>query len=150
MQETKRDELRRMVTEFDGTVSVIEMHPKWFTDLLTSVGIADPYLRAKPGGAGHQFMGVDIFETTEVETYRLKGMLNATGAQRTDNNVVRHEYRQLNDVEKTQIGEVKDRAADFILFLQETALYQSGNRDMQLAVDHIEDAAMRAVRAITK
>ena len=77
-------------------------------------------------------------------------VVSSTGDDRTVNNVARHEYRALSDEEEAMVGEIKDRAADFITLLQGTPEFQQGDRDMQLAIDHIEDASMPAVRAITK
>jgi len=75
--------------------------------------------------------------------------IDSTSDDRIANNVVSHEYRVLSEGEKLHMKRVKDMAADFIRYLDEmTPLGRS--RDIELAVEHIEDATMRAVRHITR
>lgn len=80
--------------------------------------------------------------------------IDAAGNDRTANNAVRHQYRQLTEAEKAQMVEVKDLAAAFIAKCHEIDGTLEGDpiesRDLALAVDHAQDAAMRAVRHITK
>ena len=79
----------------------------------------------------------------------------STDDQRTANNAVRHQYRVLSDAEKQLMTEVKDMGAAFIAKMHEiggTVVEEErlASRDLSLAVTHIEDAVMRAVRHITK
>lgn len=142
----KRTELINAVSAHDY-VDFIDVNPKWFRDLLTSVGIADPYLRSKPGGEGYQFMGIDIVETTRVERFQLVTPPVMPPQQITPKSTG---SRLLGDLEREQLGEINDRVSDLIVFLQQTQAGQRRDRDMQLAIEHVESAAMRAVRAISK
>ena len=77
----------------------------------------------------------------------------STDDKRTENNVVRHEYRLLSREEKADIKILKDMASDFIMTcreLQTNAKEQSRKREFSLAITHMEDAVMRAVRGITE
>lgn len=81
--------------------------------------------------------------------------VESTSDDRTANNAVRHTYRVLNDQEKAQMQRIKDMGAAFI---RECEAMGGGyvnheaqsHRDLSLAVQHAEDAVMRAVRHITK
>lgn len=73
---------------------------------------------------------------------------------RTANNAVRHQYRTLSDEEKAGMQEVKDMGAAFIAKLHalggtDPTGDRMGSRDLALAMTHMEDAVMRAVRHIT-
>lgn len=62
------------------------------------------------------------------------------------NNVMRHEYRVLNDLEKTQMQSIKDYGLAF-----HTSLGTIGeSRELSLAKTKIEEAVMWAVKHITK
>lgn len=65
---------------------------------------------------------------------------------RTVNNVVRHEYRVLNEDEKRAMKEVKDRGLDFLSTLD---LLCKPGRETALARTKIEEAVMWAVKGIT-
>lgn len=80
--------------------------------------------------------------------------IDSTSDERTTNNSVRHQYRTLSDAEKAQMQNIKDIGAKFI---RECEAIGGGcvnheaqaHRDLSLAVQHAEDAVMRAVRHIT-
>ena len=74
--------------------------------------------------------------------------VDSTSDDRTANNAVRHQYRVLTDDEKAHMQAIKDRGAEFIQYLDEITPI-GRTRDIQLAIDHIEDGVMRAVRHIT-
>lgn len=65
---------------------------------------------------------------------------------RTANNAVRHTYRALNEDEKLQVMELKDLAAAFITKCNEIG----GSRELSLAITKAEEAAMWAVKHVTK
>jgi len=71
---------------------------------------------------------------------------DSTSDERTDNDVMRHEYRVLTPQDKIRIGAVKDFGLDF-----HNLLSQIGeSREMSLAKTKIEEAVMWAVKHITK
>lgn len=87
----------------------------------------------------------------------------STSDQRVVNNVMRHNYKVLDQQGKDQMQAVKDKGFEFIRLLHEiggtvqtfdtapsdTFVHQ-GSRELALAQTHIEDAVMRAVRHITQ
>lgn len=82
-------------------------------------------------------------------------MIESQNDDRIKNNGARHQYRQLSDQEKQDMVKIKDMGADFILKLHEIGKTdpssdRQASRDLSLAMTHIEDAVMRAVRHITK
>lgn len=149
MTKSKRDELIDVMT---GKINAIriDMNPAWFNAMRANTPISDPYLRSRQDGE-FEFMGVLIHQTVTVETYEVKEMVSATSDDRVVNNVARHEYRVLTDDEKELVGEIKDRCAELIQLLEHNMQLMSRDlRSHQLAIEHIEDASMRAVRAVTK
>lgn len=72
--------------------------------------------------------------------------IDSAGDQRVTNNVMRHEYRKLTEVEKAAMKTVKDKGLLFVEFLDE--LGQS--RELSLAKTRIEEAVMWATKHITK
>ena len=80
--------------------------------------------------------------------------VDSASADRTVNNVVRHQYRVLSEAEKAQMTRVKDAGAAFIALLHEIGGTapdgpNQASRDLALAQTHAEDAVMRAVRHIS-
>lgn len=76
---------------------------------------------------------------------------SSTGDERTKNNVMRHEYRVLSDLEKAQMKEIKDAGLSFLQQLDEIAAFGSGgSRELSLAKTKIEEAVMWAVKHITR
>ena len=73
-------------------------------------------------------------------------MSKYTKDERTTNNVMRHEYKQLSDVEKDQMLKVKDMGLDFFEYLTSVG----DSRELSLAKTKIEEAVMWAVKHITK
>lgn len=78
-------------------------------------------------------------------------MIASTSDARTANNAVRHQYRVLNDVEKSNMQEIKDLGAALIAKINNLADHAAYTNiyDLTLARTHAEDAVMRAVRFIT-
>lgn len=72
--------------------------------------------------------------------------VSSVSDERTVNNVVRHEYRVLTDVEKAQVQTVKDIIRDFIT----TCSSFASSREISLAITKAEEAAMWAVKGLTK
>lgn len=73
-------------------------------------------------------------------------MIDSTSDDRTANNAVRHQYRVLTDAEKTQMVTLKDQAAAFI----EACHAIGSSRELSLAITKAEEAAMWAVKHVTK
>jgi hypothetical protein len=77
---------------------------------------------------------------------------------RTANNVVRHEYRVLSDLEKAQMKEIKDAGLDFIHMLEDIGgnpatpgqPARMASRELALAQTKMEEAVMWAVKHITR
>lgn len=65
---------------------------------------------------------------------------------RVANNVVRHEYRVLSDVEKAQMKNLKDLGLGFI----EACDACGASRELSLAKTKAEEAVMWAVKHVTK
>jgi len=71
--------------------------------------------------------------------------VESTSDELTRNNVMRHQYRVLNEAEKTDMALVKDMGLELHAFLD--ALGQ--NRELLLAKTKVEEAVMWAVKHIT-
>ena len=69
-----------------------------------------------------------------------------TSDRRVENNVMRHEYKVLNAVDKEYMLKVKDIGLDFFLLLDELG----NSRELSLAKTKIEEAVMWAVKHITR
>ena len=81
--------------------------------------------------------------------------INSTSNERTANNSTRQSFRKLSDLEKVQVDAIKADGAAMIAYLHEIGGTDPNgerlaSRDLSLAVTHIEDAVMRAVRHVTK
>jgi hypothetical protein len=70
----------------------------------------------------------------------------STSDQRVVNNVMRHEYRVLTEVEKAQMKQIKDLGLSFI----EMCGVLGTSRELSLAITKMEEAVMWAVKSITK
>lgn len=66
--------------------------------------------------------------------------------KRIENNVMRHEYRTLNDLEKMQMKNIKDQGLILMNYID--SLGQK--REYSLAKTKIEEAIMWAVKGITQ
>ena len=81
--------------------------------------------------------------------------VKSTSDARTVNNSTKQNYRVLTDEEKVLVDAIKDHGAVFIEKMHEIGGTDAGgdrlgSRDLSLAVTHMEDAVMRAVRHVTK
>lgn len=81
--------------------------------------------------------------------------VDSTSDDRTVNNLMRHKYRVLSDVEKQQMQEIKDAGLAFAQLLHtiggtEPAGERQGSRELSLAQTKIEEAVMWAVKHITQ
>lgn len=81
--------------------------------------------------------------------------IDSTSDERTANNSTRQTYRVLSDHEKEVVAKFKELGARFIEACHEIggtdpAGERLASRDLSLAVTHMEDACMRAVRHVTK
>ena len=72
--------------------------------------------------------------------------MESTSDGRTDNNVVRHEYRKLSDEEKDQMKFLKDLGLEFILYCEGVG----ASRELSLAKTKAEEAVMWAVKHVTR
>lgn len=72
--------------------------------------------------------------------------INSTSDRRTVNNVMRHEYKVLNDTEKAQMQSIKDAGLTFHQMLGS----MGESRELSLAKTKIEEAVMWAVKHVTK
>lgn len=76
--------------------------------------------------------------------------VDSTSNKRIVNNVMRHEYRVLNEAEKANMQSVKDTGLHF--YDQLTLMEEvdgRGSRELSLAKTKIEEAVMWAVKHIT-
>jgi hypothetical protein len=80
-------------------------------------------------------------------------MIDSESADRTANNGVRHQYRQLSDNEKIDMVAIKDAGAIFLARLDTVASHypkgEAPGRELALAKTKIEEAVMWAVKGIT-
>lgn len=80
-------------------------------------------------------------------------MVDSTSDDRTVNNAARHQYRVLSDVEKELVQDFKDQGERFIKACKVLIMDRPDNgdvvREYRLAITHMEDAVMRAVRGVT-
>lgn len=72
--------------------------------------------------------------------------VDSTSNERTVNNVMRHQYRVLNDLEKAQMQEVKDKGREFWELLERIGQ----SRELSLAKTKVEESVMWAVKHITR
>lgn len=71
--------------------------------------------------------------------------MDSASNERTVNNTMRHQYKVLNDLEKKQMLEIKDKGLEFLELLSKA----QPSREMSLAKTKIEEAVMWAIKAIT-
>lgn len=71
--------------------------------------------------------------------------MDSTSDERTVNNTIRHQYKVLNDLEKKQVLEIKDKGLEFLELLNRS----QPSREMSLAKIKIEEAVMWVIKAIT-
>ena len=70
----------------------------------------------------------------------------STADDRTDNNVMRHEYRVLSEAEKAAMQKIKDDGLALFQFLEGLG----ATRELAVAKTKIEEAVMWAVKHITR
>lgn len=77
--------------------------------------------------------------------------VSSTGDDRTVNNSTRQQYRVLSDEEKEVVDWFKETGAEFILRTNQLkGIKPEAGREFSLAITHMEDAVMRAVRGVTQ
>jgi hypothetical protein len=72
--------------------------------------------------------------------------IDSTSDERTKNNVMRHTYRTLSDLEKTQMKTIKDFGLDFVEYMDKLG----SSRELSLAKTKMEEAVFWAVKHLTK
>jgi hypothetical protein len=72
--------------------------------------------------------------------------VNSASDARTVNNVMRHEYRVLDEQEKHRMKEIKDQGLAFVEYLD----HIGSSRELSLAKTKMEEAVMWAVKHITR
>lgn len=70
----------------------------------------------------------------------------STSDERVVNNVMRHEYRVLSDVEKKQMQNLKDAGLAFHNLIES----MGSSRELSIAKTKVEEAVMWAVKHITR
>lgn len=93
----------------------------------------------------------DVFE----RKYSPAATVSSTCDQRVTNNVMRHNYRVLNEEEKNQMQGIKDMGMQFYNYLHGIGGTNMDNdklasRELSLAATKIEEAVMWAVKHITR
>ena len=77
--------------------------------------------------------------------------VSSTSDDRTVNNSTRQQYRVLDGAEKAAVSWFKEKGEEFI---RSCRIYQDekpeAGREFSLAITHMEDAVMRAVRGVTQ
>ena len=81
--------------------------------------------------------------------------IDSTSDRRVENNVMRHEYRVLSDLDKKHMQEIKDLGLTFWNLCEGIGLHGApergpGSRELSLAKTKIEEAVMWAVKHITR
>jgi hypothetical protein len=80
--------------------------------------------------------------------------IDSTSNERTSNNVMRHEYRVLDDAEKAQMKALKDAGVEFVELLHicggNPGVDRQASRELSIAQTKIEEAVMWAVKHITR
>ncbi|MCV6583979.1 MAG: hypothetical protein OIF47_00440 [Marinibacterium sp.] len=71
--------------------------------------------------------------------------VNSGSDERVKNNTVRHTYRTLSDLEKTQVNDLKDLGEAFVEKCREIGK----SREMSTAITNAEQAVMWAVKHVT-
>lgn len=72
--------------------------------------------------------------------------IDSTSDKRTVNNVMRHQYRVLDEDEKAQMLAIKDAGLNFYNLLRSIG----DSRELALAATRVEEAVMWATKHITK
>mgnify|MGYP006948432370 FL=1 len=72
--------------------------------------------------------------------------IDSTSDQRVVNNVMRHEYKVLTDLEKRVMKDFKDKGLAFV----EACDHLGQSRELSIAKTKIEEAVMWAVKHVTR
>lgn len=72
--------------------------------------------------------------------------IDSTSDERVANNVMRHEYRRLDDREKVQMKAIKDAGLEFFNMIDGLGV----SREVSLAKTKVEEAVMWATKHITR
>lgn len=72
-------------------------------------------------------------------------MTNEFGTTQEEDRVANEGTRSLSKEERIQVGQIRDLEAEFISACRSIGT----SRDLALAITHMEDAAMRAIRHVT-
>lgn len=72
--------------------------------------------------------------------------MESTSDERINNNVMRHEYRVLNEGEKQVMQHVKDKGLELHTFFEAMGT----SRELSIAKTKLEEAVMWAVKHITR
>jgi hypothetical protein len=72
--------------------------------------------------------------------------VSSTSDRRVANNVMRHEYRILTEEEKEQMLKIKDLGLEFYEYIKGLGT----SRELSIALTHIEETVMWAVKHITR
>lgn len=70
----------------------------------------------------------------------------STSDERIDNNVMRHEYRKLSELEKGQMQAIKDKGVELYILIESLG----AGRELSLAKTKTEEAVMWAVKWLTR
>lgn len=80
----------------------------------------------------------------------MSGAFDSTDDRRTENSVVRHQYRELSPEEKATMGWLKDTGEAFIKECDSlTGVRPDGARALAIAKTKMEEAVMWAVKGLT-
>lgn len=72
--------------------------------------------------------------------------MDSTSDERTVNNVMRHEYRVLSEVEKVSMKAIKDKGLEFFELLDKLG----SSREISIAKTKTEEAVMWGIKYLTK
>lgn len=72
--------------------------------------------------------------------------VSSTSDERTANNVMRHQYRVLSDMEKAQMQAIKDKGLELYSLIESIGT----SRELSIAKTKAEEAVMWAVKHITQ
>lgn len=76
--------------------------------------------------------------------------VSSASDDRTMNNLMRHEYKVLNELEKVNMRTIKDYGLEFHTFLEQIENMEGGSRELSLAKTKIEEAVMWGVKHVTR
>lgn len=115
-----------------------------------------------PGPSGTNLL--DARQAEEMVRHIVGGdQVDSASDARTVNNAVRHQYRALSDEEKAQMVAVKDKGAEFLALLETLRtppqpmgevhgipmMRSTFDRELNIAVERVEEAVMWTVKHIT-